>query len=107
MSQIEEQNIDDVDSFNDRYKDRCNPQPTSFQPFPVNLQEVDIFPGPHSYIIQNKNLSPKVINGKKVAKATCGEEVQNGEAILQSTEPHGSINDKKNDNESSGKQGSS
>ena len=103
MSQIEEQNMDDVDSFNDRYKDRCNPEPASFQrPFPVNLQEVDIFPGPHSYISRNKNLSPKVINGKKAAKATCGEEVQNGEAILQTNE---SINDKKNDKESSGKKG--
>ena len=102
MSQIEEQNIDDIDSINAFNKDRCNPEPTLLQPTPVNLQEVDIFPGPHSYIHRSPNVSPKVLSAKKDAKATCGEEIQNGGAILTPNQPHGTVDDKHNDKESTG-----
>ena len=108
MSQIEEQTIDNIDGFNNFNKDRCNPQPISLMnPHPVKLQEVDIFPGPHSYIHSSSNVSPKhqsVINGKNAPKATCGEDIQNGEDII-SNQSHGIVDDKKNDKDSPGKSG--
>ena len=101
MSQIKEQSIDESNNFNTINKDRCNPQPTTYPTYPVNLQEVDIFPGPHSYIYTRKNLSPKIINSKTASKAICGEEGENGESIV-TTQPHQNDDDKINDNEESG-----
>ena len=102
MSQIEEQSIEEVGNFNAINKDRCNPQP-SITPYPVNLQEVDIFPGPHSYINSQSNLSPKIIHGKKAAKASCGEESQNGEAIVQTPQHQINVDDKTQDKDTTGR----
>ena len=100
MSQIEEKDIGDGNGYNTINKDRCNPQP-AIMPYPVNLQEVDIFPGPHSYINSKPRFSSKVINGKKVSKAICGEEGQNGESIVQTQQLH-NVEDKMNVEDTSG-----
>ena len=100
MSQIEEKDIGDGNGYNTINKDRCNPQP-AIMPYPVNLQEVDIFPGPHSYINSKPRFSSKIINGKKVSKAICGEEGQNGESIVQTQQIH-NVEDKMNVEDTSG-----
>ena len=92
MSQIEERSInndfEDVNGNPDGVfnKDGCITQniPAAttnlVTPHPVNLQEVDIFPGPHSYIHWKPKSLAKVIERNK---KNCKDKGQNTESIEQ------------------------